>query len=305
MRQEDCQYLEGAQAATLASLYHAERKNQPTGGYIAGRLDILPNNMSINASMRSIVVDWLFEVTSSFALSAKTNFLAIAYLDRYLSISILPRQDLQLLASTCLAIASKYEEKSPPMMQEIAYLGCCDVDAMKEMEIFVLNGLRFQLMLVTPVDFLRQFCRVHACVATPMTQQLSMYMLELFTVDYECVGYVPSLLAAVAMRIALYSVEELDFVKLGEDEWQFSFTKGEISRATHHLAQQVLDFHEVDSYAVDSMSATYRQYPSIYEKFASTKLLCVSRHFAISTTWKDRARRLVILTHPIHDDIYH
>lgn len=65
--------------------------------------------------MRSVLVDWMFEVQLSFDLLQDTAQMAVALLDRFLQDA--PRvlkEDLQLVGVTCIFIAAKYEEMYPP-----------------------------------------------------------------------------------------------------------------------------------------------------------------------------------------------
>ena len=51
----------------------------------------------INPSMRSILVDWLVEVADEYNLTSETLFLTLNYLDRYLGIKSVKRNQLQLV----------------------------------------------------------------------------------------------------------------------------------------------------------------------------------------------------------------
>ena len=69
----------------------------------------------INATMRGILIDWLVEVAEEYRLEAETLFLAVNYIDRFLSYVPVNRSKLQLVGVTCMLIASKYEEIHPPV----------------------------------------------------------------------------------------------------------------------------------------------------------------------------------------------
>ena len=74
--------------------------------------DYMDNQRSINARMRSILVDWLVEVHLKWMLVPEILYLylTINLIDRYLSLVEIARSKLQLLGVTALFIASKYEE---------------------------------------------------------------------------------------------------------------------------------------------------------------------------------------------------
>lgn len=76
----------------------------------------------VNTSMRAILVDWLVEVSQEYKLVSETLFLAINYIDRFLSQGAAPRRKLQLVGITCMLIAAKYEEIYAPQIDEFCYI---------------------------------------------------------------------------------------------------------------------------------------------------------------------------------------
>ena len=69
----------------------------------------MPNQTDINASMRTILVDWLIEVQENFELFHETLYLAVQLTDRYLSRKQVKREYLQLVGATSMLIAAKFE----------------------------------------------------------------------------------------------------------------------------------------------------------------------------------------------------
>jgi hypothetical protein len=78
----------------------------------------------VDAHKRLMLVDWLVEVVDEFQLSQETLFLAVALLDRFMSVKPVMSCQLQLLGTTCLWVTSKYEEVMPPSLQVRAALRC-------------------------------------------------------------------------------------------------------------------------------------------------------------------------------------
>ena len=76
----------------------------------------------INNSMRAILVDWLVEVAEEYKLSPDTLYLAVNYIDRFLSSMVVLRKKLQLVGTACMLIASKLEEIYPPEVAEFVYI---------------------------------------------------------------------------------------------------------------------------------------------------------------------------------------
>lgn len=60
----------------------------------------------INATMRGILVDWLVDVVDEFKLLADTLYLAVSYIDRFLTASVITRDKLQLLGVASLFVAA-------------------------------------------------------------------------------------------------------------------------------------------------------------------------------------------------------
>lgn len=72
----------------------------------------------INASMRTILVDWLIEVQENFELFHETLYLAVKLTDRYLSQKDVKREYLQLVGATSMLIAAKFEVSTSNVMLE-------------------------------------------------------------------------------------------------------------------------------------------------------------------------------------------
>lgn len=63
---------------------------------------------TLQPRMRAILLDWLIEVCEVYKLHRETYYLAMDYIDRYLSIhQNVPKNQLQLIGITCLFIAAK------------------------------------------------------------------------------------------------------------------------------------------------------------------------------------------------------
>lgn len=60
----------------------------------------------ITDNMRSILVDWLVEVAEEYKLHTETLYLAVNYIDRFLSYMSVVRGKLQLVGTAAMFIAS-------------------------------------------------------------------------------------------------------------------------------------------------------------------------------------------------------
>jgi cyclin A len=82
----------------------------------------MEHQSDINSAMRTILIDWLIEVADEYKLNDETLFLCIQYVDRFLSTVNVTRSKLQLLGTTCMYVASKYEEMYPPALDEFSFI---------------------------------------------------------------------------------------------------------------------------------------------------------------------------------------
>ena len=71
--------------------------------------DYMSRQTDINASMRTILIDWLVEVQENFELFHETLYIAVRLVDTYLSRKEVKREYLQLVGATCMLIAAKFE----------------------------------------------------------------------------------------------------------------------------------------------------------------------------------------------------
>lgn len=85
-------------------------------------IDSFDHQSDINRRMRSILFNWLLEVQFKLKLKTRTIFLAANIFDRYLEFKVIDRANLQLVGTTCLLMASKYEDIYPPELKELYYL---------------------------------------------------------------------------------------------------------------------------------------------------------------------------------------
>lgn len=166
-------------------------------------LNYMTSQSSLNSEMRAILIDWLVEVQENFELFHETLYLAVKMTDHYLSKATVHREMLQLVGSTAMLIASKFEERSPPCVDDFLYI--CD-DAYKREELIAMEGsilqtLNFDINIPIPYRFLRRYAR---CVNAAMdTLTLARYYCEMSLLDMSLVVERGSLLASACLLLAL------------------------------------------------------------------------------------------------------
>nr|XP_029119507.1 cyclin-A2-1 isoform X2 [Elaeis guineensis] len=169
----------------------------------------------ITHGMRGILIDWLVEVSEEYRLVPDTLYLTVNIIDRFLSHNYIERQRLQLLGVTCMLIASKYEEICAPRVEEFCFItdNTYTKAEVLKMESQVLNYLGFQLSVPTIKPFLRRFLRAaQACYKVPSLAlgYLANYLAELTLIDYNFLEFLPSVIAASAVFLARWTLDQSD-----------------------------------------------------------------------------------------------
>lgn len=181
-------------------LRECEVKYRPKPGYMRKQPDI-------TNCMRVILVDWLVEVGEEYKLCSETLYLAVNYLDRFLSCMSVLRGKLQLVGTAAILLAAKYEEVYPPEVDEFVYI-TDDTYTKKQllrMEQHLLRVLAFDMTAPTSHQFLMQYTlEEHVCART---LSLALYLSELSLLEVDpFVQYLPSKIAAAAYCLANYTL---------------------------------------------------------------------------------------------------
>ncbi|KAG8454092.1 hypothetical protein GDO86_000652 [Hymenochirus boettgeri] len=232
-----------------------EVKCKPKAGYMQKQPDITCN-------MRAILVDWLVEVGEEYKLQNETLYLAVNYIDRFLSSMSVLRGKLQLVGTAAMLLASKFEEIYPPEVAEFVYI-TDDTYTKKQvlkMEHLVLKVLSFDLAAPTILQYLNQYFQIHK--VHPKVESLSMFLGELSLVDADpFLRYLPSVVSASAFIIANYTINERT--------WPDSLVQF-TSYTLETLKPCILDLYKT------YLSAANHQQQAVREKYKTTKYHAVS-----------------------------
>jgi len=224
----------------------------------------MQSQKDINATMRSILIDWLVEVAEEYRLVPETLYLAVNYIDRFLSDVPVNRSKLQLVGVTCMLIASKYEEIHPPAVDEFVYISdnTYKREEILQMEGMILNRLKFDLSVATTRVFLNRFlkaAKVGECDQT--TEKLCEYLCELTLQEYAFLKYRPSEVAAAALHLALQTMRLPSWSPFLEDVSGYA-----TDQLQNCVAEMYVVFRKAESNTLQA----------VREKYAHAKFLCVS-----------------------------
>eukprot|EP00123_Amoebidium_parasiticum_P012207 comp21192_c0_seq2/m.28774 comp21192_c0_seq2/g.28774 ORF comp21192_c0_seq2/g.28774 comp21192_c0_seq2/m.28774 type:complete len:243 (-) comp21192_c0_seq2:137-865(-) len=125
---------------------------------------------------RDNVVSWLLALNAHMSFSEQTFFLAVNYLDRFLSAVKVRSGHLQLLMAVCFLLASKVQEESDeqPTLAELVRVSnyAYGVSDLLRMETIVCEKLNWEFSSVTPLNFLHQFVELTQVAGTLSRKKL-------------------------------------------------------------------------------------------------------------------------------------
>lgn len=175
-----------------------ETKWLPSPDYMHAQTDI-------NEKMRAILIDWLIDVHLKFKLVPETMNLTVNIIDRFLSAKHVARKKLQLVGVTAMLIASKYEEIYAPEVKDFVYISdkAYSRDEILKMETLMLNTLGFNLTVPSSLQFVSRFVRASGNGHDEKFSSMAHYIAELMLQEYFMIKYLPSMVAASAVYLAL------------------------------------------------------------------------------------------------------
>ncbi|CAB3397653.1 unnamed protein product [Caenorhabditis bovis] len=167
-------------------------------------VDYLKRHPEIDIKVRAILIDWLVELQESFELNHETLYNSVKLVDIYLSkTSNVSRDTIQMMACAAIFIAAKFDERSPPLADDLIYLAGdrFDRDSLMAMERKLFKIVDFDLGAPLSYRYLRRLGRVMRIDMATLT--LSRYLLEtsLLVYDYSLVS--ASRIASAAFLLAM------------------------------------------------------------------------------------------------------
>lgn len=113
---------------------------------------------------RSVIIEWMGEVCTSFMFHPATLHLAVRHMDSVFSRTFLPKHSWQLCAVTAIFLSAKCEETAScvPVIDDLIFVCDNSVDekVIARMEFFILQCLQWDLVAKTPVHFINHFISI-------------------------------------------------------------------------------------------------------------------------------------------------
>ncbi|XP_023001871.1 cyclin-D4-2-like [Cucurbita maxima] len=187
----------------LIEMVEKETHHLPVDGYL-----MKLQNGELDVGARKDAVDWIEQVSARFNFGPLCTYLAVNYMDRFLSAYTLPKGKawtMQLLAVACLSLAAKLEETEVPISLDLQVGGSkfvFEARTIERMELLVLTTLGWRMQAVTPFSFIDHYlCKIHHDDKTSIAR--SIHLLLNIIQGIEFLEFKPSeIAAAVAISVA-------------------------------------------------------------------------------------------------------
>jgi len=165
--------------------------------------NILTKSPELSFEKRSLLIDWLHEVSQEYDLKWQTLLLGVQIIDHYLQKTCVAERFLQLVGMTALLISAKMEEVQPLSGSQLVYISdhSYNIKELIRMEQKLLNVLEWNVTFPTPYDFLS-----HLFVFFNNDKSIEMhskFFIDIFLQEQSYLFYDPSEVAAGALLMAV------------------------------------------------------------------------------------------------------
>ena len=234
----------------------------------------------ITPEIRAMLIDWVIEVHRVFNFKEKSLFVAVQLIDRYLSKNKIKLDEFQLIAITCINIASKHEEVIFPIIAN--YISVCGnkitAEDMMKTEIKILTEIEYEISKPTLYDFFEIFAYLIKMGQIEIDQGL--YILNIILLDVNMLQYNSSVLAFCVIKIITNKNIEEIIIFLNEIYEKVSKNLGQNAEIIRDIMKNFLNEKNLEE-IIESIKMLFRtvlrtHYINTRNKFALQKFHAVS-----------------------------
>jgi hypothetical protein len=213
---------------------------------------IIQKQKDIKEPMRCILIDWLISLQNKFFFKAKTLFLAVNLIDRYLSQRPIIRTRFQLLGVSALFIASKYEEMYMKNISDFVDITARAFDKYEilEMESELIDLVEFNLDLPLSLDFFGLLGSMYKF--SKKEYMLGYFLLEAYLLSLKCCKYQQRQIGLAVCYIilglrkiqSLNPIGESNFLKYYSEYYKINFEIWDDYNLIIECAKHIYNFYE-------------------------------------------------------------
>ncbi|KAK8585270.1 hypothetical protein V6N13_139204 [Hibiscus sabdariffa] len=208
--------LEEQHSDTVSALFSSESDHMPSHNYSQ-----CLKTSDFHVSFRQEAISLIFQAQYSCNLDPYTQYLAINYMDRFISWQEIPHGNpwvVRLLVIACISLAAKMKEIhfsfSDFQMKQREEGFIFDPPAIQRMELLVLDALNWRMRSITPFSFTTFFLSLFELKDPPLTQTLkdrAAKMIFQARNEINLLEFKPSMIAASALLMACHELFPLQF----------------------------------------------------------------------------------------------
>ena len=238
---------------------------------------------------RAVLIDWLYQVHDRFKLHSDTFHMTVHLIDRFLQKVDVSKHELQLIGSTALLMACKYEEMTIPGMNDFVYVSdsAFSKDDMKEMERRMISAISYDLGRPLSINFLRRYSKI--VQATDVEHTLGKYLLDLTFTDHSICHLLPSYIAACASFLSRYLLAykrvttSTSIAMIIENLWPNNF----MFHHTNYTFEQLRTGIEQLGQLLIGQDTTKLR--SVQKKFSQSNLFSIAQHSCCKSAYVQTA----------------
>lgn len=226
----------------------------------------------VTDKMRAILVDWLIQVHNRFRLLQETLYITVSILDRFLSIYDPTKEELQLIGVSAMLLACKYEEMYCPEISDFVYItdNTYKKGQIRKMEGVIFKQLEFSVGKPLCLHFLRRNSKAGEVDGVKHT--MAKYFMELSLVDYGCMKFLPSEIAAAALYIAMKADDGSEWTPTCE--YYSMYSESKLLPCARRLASLI----------TKTLDGSARL-KAVYNKYSTSKFMEISKRPCLTSSF--------------------
>ncbi|XP_071722027.1 putative cyclin-D6-1 [Rutidosis leptorrhynchoides] len=225
-----------------SSLFLSESDHMPLQQYYIGKVS------DFDISVRQETIPYILHICCSCNLGPFVSYLAINYLDRFLSSQGILQSNkpwvFKLIAMSCVSLAVKMKKTEFSVTDFQVDGGLIfDVQTIERMEYIILDALKWRMRSITPFSFISLFLSFFKLKDPPLLQALKARAIEIIFKaqnDTNLLWFKPSVIAGSALLSASHELFPLQFSCFNKAISNYSYVNKETLSQCYKLMQEVV-----------------------------------------------------------------
>lgn len=249
--------LDGHQSDTISALFSSESDHMPSYNYFQ-----CLKTSDFYVSFRQEAISLILQAQYSSNLDPYTQYLAVNYMDRFISWQEIPQGNpwiVRLLVIACISLAAKMKEihfSFSDFQRDEGFM--FDPPAIQRMELLVLDALNWRMRSITPFSFITFFVSLFQLKDPPLTQALKDRATNIIFQarnEINLLEFKPSIIGASALLLACHELFPLQFPSFETSVLSCEYVNEEKMMECFNEMQEMVN-NEMSESIVDMVSSS-------------------------------------------------